>query len=84
MYCELKAVGGWALYCNTMRSQDTTRRWRAGGARGAGHARGAQVSDLGAPRHASWAGYALGAPDSVFDPVFGLSTIPESLFGHCS
>ena len=30
MYCDLKAVGGWALYCNTMHSQDATWRWARG------------------------------------------------------
>ena len=44
------------------------------------------------PRAHAWAslcalvgpGWLLCAPDSVFDPVFGLNTVSESLFGHCS
>ena len=44
MYCDLKAARGWALYCNTMRSQDATRRW----ALGFGLAAGAQAHCTGA------------------------------------
>ena len=32
MYCELKAAEGWALYCDTMRNQGSTRDKHATGA----------------------------------------------------
>ena len=63
MYCDLKAAGGWALYCNTMRSQDATRCWvlsarqgRRLEARARADARGAKNGARGAREgRAGWA-----------------------------
>ena len=141
MYYELKAAEGWALYCDTMRSQGSTRdkratgayrcagtglsaggRWaaqvrgltsagrhkRGGGSRGTLH--GGDVQGLARrsrrARHdagraamgAAWAclcaGWAcwlgqLGQFGCLvhlthFDSVFGLSIVPELIFGQCS